>query len=208
MTISEAVKEVQKRYEGLGWPSLFARLKFSAAPFVKITPLIPEEGDIIDLGCGYGILANMLGILSAKRRIMGVDLDAAKIKVADRGIGNVSFRRADIRKDIIPEVDCIVVVHVLHHLPSFKEQNEVLRACAVHLRPGGLLVITEVDDRPRWKYALSWIADHILYPRDTITFRPQAGWVSLLETSGLIVRVISMHEGALFPHVTFVARKR
>ena len=207
MTISEAVREVRKIYGGLGWPSLFARLKFSAAPFTQIIPLVPDEGVIIDLGCGYGILSNMLGILSKNRHIIGIDLDERKISTAHRGVSNVSFHRANIITSDIPHADCIVIVHVLHHLPNNDAQEKVLRACIERLKPGGKLIVTEVDRDPRWKYILSWTADHVLYPRDTITFRPQSEWLSLFSQLFLNVHVVSMHKRSLFPHITFVATK-
>ncbi|MEK9195264.1 MAG: class I SAM-dependent methyltransferase [Patescibacteria group bacterium] len=207
MTISESVYAIQKKYRGLGWPSLFVKLKFFAAPFVRIIPLVPEEGTIIDLGCGYGILSNMLGMLSEKRRVFGIDCDESKIRTADRGVTNVSFYCADITTSDISRSDCIVIVHVFHHLPSYAAQEEMLRACVGRLEPGGKLIITEVDKLPRWKYALSWIADHLLYPKDTITFRSQSDWLSLFSLFPLDVESIPMHQGALFPHITFVAKK-
>lgn len=205
MTIREAINTVQATYNGLGWPSLFARLKFFAAPFIAIIPLVPEEGTIIDLGCGYGILSNILGVLSDKRHVIGIDFDTSKISIAQRGVANVSIRHADIRHSDIPPADCIIIVHVLHHLPNSMAQEEVLRACVRKLAPRGKLIITEVDTAPRWKYILSWIADHILYPKDTITFRSQSAWLSLFSRLSLQTEIIPMHKGALFPHITFVA---
>lgn len=199
---------MQKKYRGLGWPSLFSRLKFYAAPFEKLVPLVPEEGLIVDLGCGYGIFANMLGIMSVRRHVIGFDLDREKIKYADRGIPNVSFFNSDITKTEVPPADCIILVHVVHHLPSYEAQERLLMACVSRLKPGGSMIITEVDSRPRWKFMLSFFADHILYPRDTIHFRARHDFLALFKKVGVDTHVIEMHQGALFPHITYICTKR
>lgn len=208
MQIEEAVQEVQKKYRGLGWPSLFSRLKFYAAPFEKLAPLVPEEGLIVDLGCGYGIFANMLGMMSAERHVIGYDSDHEKIKYADRGIPNVSFFNSDITKTEVPPADCIILVHVLHHLPSYEAQERLVSACANRLKPGGSMIITEVDGTPRWKFVLSYLADHILYPRDTIHFRACQDFLALFQKVGIATHVTEMHYGALFPHITYICTKR
>lgn len=207
MSIKEAISEVQKLYKGLGWPSLFSRLKFSAAPFDKIIPHIPEEGVIIDLGCGYGILANMLGMLSEKRRVIGFDLDQYKIKHANRGLRNVDCRHGDITKCGAPQADCIILVHVLHHLTSYESQENLLKSCKNLLNKAGRLVICEVDYKPRWKYLMCYLADHILYPLDTIHFRSSENFISLLKSLDFNVKVMPMHHSTLFSHVTYICKK-
>lgn len=208
MQINEVIREVQKKYRGLGWPSLFSRLKFYAAPFEKLIPLVPEEGLIVDLGCGYGIFANMLGMMFPGRHIIGFDLDHEKIKYADRGISNVSFFNSDITKTEIPLADCIILVHVLHHLPSYEAQERLVSACVSRLKPGGSMIITEVDRTPRWKFVLSFLADHILYPRDTIHFRVRQDFLAFFQKVGVATHIVEMHQGALFPHITYICTKR
>src|SRR5438552_12883411 len=102
--MQEAKKEIMRLYGGKRWPSFFTRIRlFITAPFVALDKHIPQEGFIVDLGCGYGIFANLLGLLSPKRKILGMDLDGFKMKHADKGIPNVEFRLADITKtDIRP----------------------------------------------------------------------------------------------------------
>ena len=60
---------------------------------------LPLNGDILDLGCGYGLMSYMISYTSEGRRVTGVDYDEEKIAVALNGFGrkaNLDFIRADI----------------------------------------------------------------------------------------------------------------
>src|SRR3989344_947671 len=104
----ETKRRVRGLYRGLGWPSLFARLKFYFAPLVQIETLIPNKGLIVDLGCGYGIFSHYIGIAESKRIVLGFDLNAGRVRYGNRGYPNVSCRYGDITKMEIPPADCIV----------------------------------------------------------------------------------------------------
>ena len=45
--------------------------------------LIPVQGQITDIGCGYGPLCYMLSLLSEDREILGIDYDEDKIALAN-----------------------------------------------------------------------------------------------------------------------------
>lgn len=204
--VSETIK-LKRLYKGLGWPSFFSRFKFYFAPLERIEPFIIKDGFIVDLGCGYGVFANMLGLGSSRRKIIGFDSDENKIKFANRGLSNVECKVGDITKIEIPPADCIILIHVLHHLPSYKDQEKLLERCSVALNSGGSLVITEVDYKPWWKFVFCFLADHILYSRDIITFRSSLDFLELFRLFSFQVKIFSMHQGTLFSHVTYVCRK-
>src|SRR5438045_8732541 len=127
--MQEAKKEIMRLYGGKGWASFFTRIRlFITAPFDALDKHIPREGFIVDLGCGYGIFANLLGLLSPKRKILGMDLDGFKMKHADKGIPNVEFRLADITKTNIPPRDCILPIPVSHHFAPLVRSEPLWRA--------------------------------------------------------------------------------
>ena len=43
--------------------------------------MLPEKGDIMDIGCGYGFMSYMLHFVAPGRNMLGVDYDADKIAV-------------------------------------------------------------------------------------------------------------------------------
>ena len=47
--------------------------------------LIPVQGQITDIGCGFGPLCYMLSLLSEDREILGIDYDEDKIGLAQHG---------------------------------------------------------------------------------------------------------------------------
>lgn len=119
---------------------------------------VPLAGEIIDLGCGHGLFANLMALGSGERRVTGIDLDAARIALAQAAAGplpNVSFLCADIRSAALPAADAVTIVDVLYLMP-LAQQLEVLRAVREKLRPGGLLVLKAQERRPRWKFAWTY----------------------------------------------------
>jgi len=195
-------------YAGNGWPSLFTRISFFTAPYASLVSHVPEDGFIIDLGCGYGIFSNLLALMSDKRRILGIDTDQFKMKYANRGLANVRFQVGDAMKMDTPPADCFMVIHVLHHLASFAAQDKFIHDCVGKLKPGGTLLICEVQSRPWWKLMLSYAADYLLYPGDGIYYRKPAELMRVLEQNGLAVQVESSHHGCPFSHITYIARKK
>lgn len=205
MDFESAALKVKALYQGLGWPSYFTKIRFFTAPFRQLEPQVPRSGFIIDLGCGYGIFANLLSLMSPERKVLGLELDKFKVKYADRGIPGTEFRREDIVSANIPSVDCILLIHVLHHLNSYSEQETLINNCYKKLKPGGELIICEVDKYPWWKFFLAQLADHLLYPGDHIYYRFPDKLLSLLKD--FKVQYMPSHQGTPFSHITFICEK-
>jgi uncharacterized protein len=115
---------------------------------------LPVSGDILDLGCGYGLMSYMLSYTSGARRVTGVDFDGDKIAVASNGFGkppNLEFIHADVTNFEFGPVDGIILSDVLHYLPE-SEQERLLIRCMQNLRDGGVILLREgVKDGRRHK---------------------------------------------------------
>ncbi|MBS4052330.1 MAG: glycosyltransferase [Methylomonas sp.] len=202
---ARAVKNASGRWT---WPALFTRIRFFTAPYFELSKHIPETGRIIDLGSGYGIFANLLGLMAPHRTITGLDLDKYKSDHAKALAPNVTFTYGDITKINVPPADCIMLIHVLHHLDSYEQQEVLLKACYEKIRPGGKLLICEIDEKPWWKFILTQIADHMLYPGDRIYYRFPGQLTPLLKGLGGDVSSMVMHQGTPFSHVTYIVTRR
>ncbi len=185
----------------------YNKLKFFLFPFIKLETLVPKTGFIIDLGCSHGLLANFLGITSDEREILGVEMNENRLKFANIGIKNTKFKAGDITKINIPQTDCIIFTHVLHHLFTYKDQENLLEFCYKKLKPGGKLIICEVNKYPKWKYIISLIADKVLYPFEKINFLSIENLKNLLIKMNFNVEIIPMHKGSVFSHITLIAKK-
>ncbi len=109
--------------------------------------LLPREGHIVDLGCGYGPLTYMLSLLSRRRRMLGVDYDQSKIALANNCFsknGNMTFVHANIATFEIPKADAFILNDVLHYM-DYEKQGDVLSRCFKALNPGGMVVIRDGD---------------------------------------------------------------
>lgn len=201
-------------YSGLGKPSVFSYIRFWDAPYKKLEKLVPRKGKIVDLGCGEGIFANYLALASTTRQIFGVDKDKKRVRYADRGLPNTKFVNGDITKRTVPPADCILLVHVLHHLSSYADQEKMVDKCKKKLKRRGKLIIVEIDPRPTFKYLVTWFTDHFLVPwvfekrlYSPIFFRTRKDWIGLLKRKGFSCKAIRAEKGKPFTHIIFECYK-
>lgn len=97
-------------------------------------------GDVLDVGCGEGLVAQRLAAVS--RRVVGIDADPSAVRRAGdrlKTASNVSVRLARFEEfQAQPHsFDLITFVASLHHLPL----RETLRKVRGMLRPAGELAV-------------------------------------------------------------------
>ncbi len=109
--------------------------------------LMPKQGRIVDVGCGYGFLPYMLMYKGRQRTILGVDYDDEKIAIADNCIDKsekLTFEVGDVTTFEFPESDGFIISDVLHYLQE-AQQVQVIEHCVARLNKGGVLVIRDAD---------------------------------------------------------------
>jgi 1-acyl-sn-glycerol-3-phosphate acyltransferase len=109
--------------------------------------LMPREGQILDLGCGYGFMSWLLHFAGPERNITGFDYDEEKIAVANHCFSRdegIRFFEADISEIQLDSPDGIILADSLHYLQPEK-QVLLLEQCMDRLNPGGVLVIRDGD---------------------------------------------------------------
>lgn len=110
--------------------------------------LIDRDAVITDIGCGYGQMSFMLGILSPNRTILGIDYDKEKIDIANHTFlskrGNIKFMCADMRDVEIPQSDAILFNDSLHYVDT-NTQAEILSRALSSLNNGGMIIIRDGD---------------------------------------------------------------
>lgn len=210
-TITAARARLRALYAGLGYGSFYAAVREALCPFFFIEEHLPRTGNIVDIGCGYGLMANVIRLMGGtERTVFGVDLSAYRIAKAQAtvqaGDAHLRFICADIRTAALPPADGVTMIDFLHHIP-FALQEEVLAQLPRILSPQGVVVIKEFADRPRWKYWATLLFEAVFYPKDKLTYRPIPEWQRLLEGLGFAVTLHEEHRGSFVPSVMLIARR-
>ncbi len=133
------------RYQGI-YVEQFVKWKMKLDPFfLKLDAVVPRQGLVLDLGCGYGLATHWLAAFTGARTFWGVDYDEEKIRVAQRTAAEhtrIKFTQGDLLECELPAGDAVLLLDVLHYWTADKQQlilNKVRQA----LRPGGRLIIRD-----------------------------------------------------------------
>jgi len=70
-------------YDNLSrWEKFHLKTRIKSCPYDKILKYLPKQGNMLDVGCGYGHFAWFLLNKGYKIKYTGTDIDPQKIKVA------------------------------------------------------------------------------------------------------------------------------
>lgn len=213
--ISKKLRQTVSLYKTDGFGKLFSEIRSWDAPYEDLEKVVPKVGRILDLGCGDGLLANYLALASSRRIVTGIELNAGRLKIADKGLKNTRFVRGDIIKVKYPKSDSVVLAHVLHHLPSKASQEMVLKKITKMLVPKSKLIILEIDEKPFLKYIFSVLVDMVVVPilferkffSSKVFYRTWDEWSKLLKKLGYKTEVKTIHKGMPFSHILIIASK-
>jgi SAM-dependent methyltransferase len=108
-----------------------------------INTSVANKTNILDVGCGSGLISNLFGTLYPECKFTSVDfadsIDYAKSFANIHGIKNIEYIKKDFLKfDTTKQFDCIICQGVLHHIPNWQLAIDKIKEL---LRPGGVLVL-------------------------------------------------------------------
>jgi len=183
----------------------------------EVVARAPERGRLLEVGCGHGLFANSCALGSPELQVLGLDPSPDKIRAATASVGsrgNVRFQQG--RLDSLAEsgFDCVAILDVLY-LVQRAQWPAFLLACREALRPGGLLLLKEVDVRPRWKFHRCVLQETLsvrllgLTLGSELAFAGRHEMRSLLEDAGFSdLKTTDLSRGYLTPHVLYEATRR
>lgn len=190
---------------------IFFTLRDFIAPFEEIIPYLPRKGEILDIGCGYGILDFKIAKDRPDLHITGIDSNKKTIEKAAKMVQdkNICFIARDILKDPLPmkKYKTIICFDFLHHIPYFS-QEKIIKKCHQLLADNGCLIVKEIDTKPKWKYLWNLVHDTIVTRGQWIYCRSLDEWESLLSVNNLKVNQIkAINKGFFYPHILLIAKK-
>jgi 2-polyprenyl-3-methyl-5-hydroxy-6-metoxy-1,4-benzoquinol methylase len=193
----------------------YLSIKLRICPLIALETHFPQEGEIIDLGCGNGLFPNILSLGSSERRIIGLDLDEKKIEVANETKiqgAQITYQIGDVVDTDYPRGDVFTLVDVLYLIPYDKHEI-ILQKCYQSLPPGGALIIKEMDNKPRWKYVWNLFQETLAVKLIGFTlgerffFRSQVEYLKILGQIGFTVKPVPLDKGYWYPHIVYICTK-
>lgn len=227
--------QVAAPYRALGnFSWRFARGKLAGDPaFAGLLQrgLIPSHARLLDIGCGQGLLAALLGGLDNCPRLSQIwpnawapaphgvrvrgielrprDVDRARQALAHLG-PRVEFIQGDMRQTDFGQADTVVILDVLHYI-NHAAQDDVLYRVKAALVPNGTLLLRVGDAAAGLPFRLSnWVDMIVTFARGNrlsrLYCRPLRAWQQALTGLGFEVQTIPLHAGTPFANVLLVAR--
>jgi 1-acyl-sn-glycerol-3-phosphate acyltransferase len=140
-------RKVQRLYRYQGkFVEQFVHWKMKMDPmFGSLDAVVPRNGFVLDLGCGYGVATHWLAQFTGERSFLCMDYDENKIRVARRTAPQhprIQFETGDILNCDYPKCDTILLLDVLHYWTPEKQQL-ILNKSRQALRPGGRLILRD-----------------------------------------------------------------
>lgn len=175
---------------------LFLNARWRWTPYEQIAARIPAQGTILDLGSGHGLLSLALGLSSPQRKTHGIDHDPQRVALAQQaaaGVPNMTFATGSLLEALESETQggslaAIVCVDAVHYL-SYDEQLLFLARARKALRPGGVLLIRDVDAGAGKTFFVNRFYEQTMtalgFTRaDRLNFRRRSEWHEVLASAG------------------------
>jgi len=208
-----AAKRAWRSYAGSGAFTrafLFGRL--AILPLGRIDDALRNlSGSVLSIGSGHGILERYLAEINPDVEIEGFELDDERVRAAaatQERAPRVRIRHADVT-DLTAEgiYDAAIAVDVMHHVAS-KDHPRVAQAVADRLRPGGTVLVKDMDVEPRWKWAWNRTHDRLVSGREPTYCRDPETMATVFEAAGLRrIEIRRFHHRDPYPQYLVLLQK-
>lgn len=203
-----ALLVLHRTYHTFPWGTrLHILIRFLTAPFLRVVSHVPATARTsLEIGAGHGVFSRLLADRGI--RAYGVEPDLRKLAPVDR-VRMIAGYDACIRGTF----DVVAVLDVLYAIP-IAEWDALLARVFDRLKPGGTLLIKEMDPEARLKNAWNRLQERIsmrflgITKAETFNYERTVDFVARLERAGFRdVKVKRVDFGYPHPHVLFLARK-
>ena len=177
----------------------------------EIGQYLPRAGDVLDLGCGFGLFSLYYAQVHPGLRLHGVDLDVRRIGIAREaarrlGLENVDYAVGDVRDFRARGAYAgAYMLDIVHHVEP-EAVRPLFRELRASLAPGGCLVLKDVDTRPAYKRWFTHALDLVVSPGSPPHYWPAETLHAALEEAGFQVFRHAMVDFLPYPHVLYVCR--
>ncbi len=135
--------------------------------------LAPSASRILEIGCGDGSVADRMNRLYPDAHYLGIDVGQSPGRRYTGDAGRAQFRSmtsGQLVEERPEPFDLILVVDVLHHVPSHAARVELLQDAAALVAPGGRLLIKDWERHAGLVHTLALLADRYVSGDRTVAF--------------------------------------
>jgi cyclopropane fatty-acyl-phospholipid synthase-like methyltransferase len=216
------IDTVRQAWKFLSVVNLFWRVhqvgRTLLVPFHRLIDYLPERGVLLDLGCGHGLFLALAKAAKPDLDLMGLDLSNEKIETARRAFcalkdARTKLAACDISNCPEQSVDVISIIDVLYLVP-LEKWDGILNKCFNCLRPGGKLLLKEMDRSILWKFCLLYCEETLAVRvlgltlgNNAFTFPDSAAIRRRLEQIGFRVQEVALDRGHFVPHRLWIGDK-
>lgn len=178
----------------------------------EIGQYLPPSGQVLDVGCGFGLFALHFATQNPDIRIQGFDLSERRVDMARRaaerlGVTNVEFHVADaaaFRFD--SPISGAYMLDLVHHIPV-GSVTPLIEMIAANLVPGGRLLVKDIERSPSYKLGFTWVLDKVMDYKAPVRYWAPDEIQPLLERSGFVVHRHRMIDYLPYPHILYVSTR-
>lgn len=178
----------------------------------EIGQYLPSSGQVLDVGCGFGLFALYFAIRIPTIQIQGFDVNERRVELARRaaarlGAQNVRFHVGDAAAFRLDEpISAAYMLDLIHHIPE-ASVRPLMTTIASNLAPGGRLLVKDIEPSPSYKLAFTWLLDKLMDYRAPVRYWSAQEAQSLLESLGLEVHRHSLIDYLPYPHILYVGTR-
>ena len=179
----------------------------------EIEQYVPKNGRVLDVGCGFGLFSLYFAICQEGRSLHSFDLNSKRIHQARESAARlglderIQFENCDVLDyDFVDQVDAVVVLDLLHHVPT-RAVPELIGRFYDATTENGLLIIKEVESKPLYKAVFAWILDKLMDPKTPVNYYSQEEMTRMLEAHGFDVKCHHLRDILPYPHIMYICRK-
>jgi 2-polyprenyl-3-methyl-5-hydroxy-6-metoxy-1,4-benzoquinol methylase len=179
----------------------------------EIGQYLPPAGQVLDVGCGFGLFALHFAVQQPQIRVRGFDLSERRVNMARRaaarlGVSNVQFDVADaatFRFD--SPIAAAYMLDLIHHIPE-RSVAPLVDTIASNLQPGGRLLVKDIERAPGYKLGFTWALDKLMDYKAPVRYWAPEEIQPLIERAGFSVHRHRMIDYLPYPHILYVSTRR
>lgn len=180
----------------------------------------PDEGRVLDLGCGRGLMLALVAAHYRRRkpggapgvRLCGLDYRLRMVRIARRALGDTAeVEHADLAACALPPCRVAMLFDVLHCLPE-PAQESLLGRLRDSVEPGGTLAVREANAAGGWRFTVAQLWNRFVATCQgrwgrRFRFRTVSEWTAMLERFGFTLQESPRDASVGRANVLLVARR-